>query len=133
MSVNKLTKSIKNAIVQLLYVSLTKKDVDAELFLKNFLELDEEANQLAKNIFESIIYKKNELDKIINENYTGNFQNLNYTERAVIYLAVYELFFLKSPSKKVIAEALKLSDRFCDDKFYKKLNAFLDLVSKKVV
>lgn len=80
-----------------------------------------------EHVFQGVVGALPDIDVYITQTFKGTFQDMHYVEQAIIMLAVYEVRVMKTPKRFLIAEALRLSDLFADESFYKKLNAYLDI------
>ena len=73
------------------------------------------------------------LDEIIEPSLNRDLNELGPTEKAVMYLAVYELKFqLEVPYKVVINEAIELTKLYGADGAYKLINTSLDKIAQEL-
>ena len=73
------------------------------------------------------------LDEIIEPSLDRDFSELGPTEKAVMYLAVYELKFqIEVPYKVIINEAVELTKLYGADGAYKLINTSLDKIAKEL-
>ena len=107
---------------------ITKGNCDDEL--PNIIneEIGETDEKLAFELFNGVINNLEDIDEIISanlENYKIN--RLNYVDRALIRIAVYEMKYMKTPKNIVINEIVELSktyteiDDYLSSKFNNKL------------
>lgn len=81
-----------------------------------------------KELVEGVILKEAELKKAAN-NYLKegwDIDRLSLVDKAIIYVALYELKYTDLPYKVVIDEALNLAKKYSDDKIKDLINAVLD-------
>ena len=131
-------KRAREFVVQAMYYylisgrTLTQNDLifKMETNMELFGKKNPERAQAEKTYFEYVVtgMMKNitDLDAQIQKTFKGVFSEIAIVEQAIVMVSVYELSILKTPKRFVIAEALRLSDLFTDERFYKKLNAYLD-------
>ena len=83
------------------------------------------------NLFINIPKNISVLDEIINPSLDRDISELGPTEKAVMYLAVYELKFQPEvPYKVVINEAIELTKLYGAEGSYKLINTSLDNIAK---
>ena len=122
-------------VVQALYQWLTSGGEIAQIE-QQFLNQKE--GKLSKAFFSNLILNipKNisVLDEIIEPSLNRDFSELGPTEKAVMYLAVYELKFqLEVPYKVVINEAIELTKLYGADGAYKLINTSLDKIAQELL
>ena len=82
------------------------------------------------NLFINIPKNISLLDEIINPSLDRDISELGPTEKAILYLGVYELKFqLEVPYKVVINEAVELSKLYGAEGAFKLINTSLDKIS----
>lgn len=108
---------IREEAVKKLYSYFISSEVD-----KNY----EEA--YIKELVEGVILKEDELKKIANSYLKEGWDidRLSLVDKAIIYVALYELKHTSLPYKVVIDEALNLSKKYSDEKIKDMINAVLD-------
>ena len=121
-------------VVQALYQWLTSGGEIAQIE-QQFLNQKE--GKISKAFFSNLILNipKNisVLDEIIEPSLNRDFSELGPTEKAVMYLAVYELKFqLEVPYKVVINEAIELTKLYGADGAYKLINTSLDKIAQEL-
>lgn len=81
-----------------------------------------------KELVEGVILKEDELKKIANSYLKEGWDidRLSLVDKAIIYVALYELKHTSLPYKVVIDEALNLSKKYSDEKIKDMINAVLD-------
>ena len=99
--------------------------------------LNQKEGKISKAFFSNLILNipKNisVLDEIIEPSLNRDFSELGPTEKAVMYLAVYELKFqTEVPYKVVINEAVELTKLYGADGAYKLINTSLDKIAQKL-
>ena len=119
-------------VVQALYQWLVSDDDLAEIE-KQFLNQKEGKISKAffSNLFINIPKTISILDEIIKPSLDRSIDELGPTERAVLYLGVYELKFQPEvPYKVVINEAVELTKLYGAESAYKLINSSLDKIAK---
>ncbi len=121
-------------VVQALYQWLTSGG-EIEQIEQQFLNQKE--GKISKSFFSNLILNISKnislLDEIIEPSLNREFSELGPTEKAVMYLAVYELKFqLEVPYKVVINEAVELTKLYGADGAYKLINTSLDKIAKEL-
>ena len=121
-------------VIQALYQWLTSGG-EIEQIEQQFLNQKE--GKISKSFFSNLILNISKnislLDEIIEPSLNREFSELGPTEKAVMYLAVYELKFqLEVPYKVVINEAVELTKLYGADGAYKLINTSLDKIAKEL-
>ena len=121
-------------VVQALYQWLTS---GGEIVQIEQQFLNQKEGKISKAFFSNLILNipKNisVLDEIIEPSLDRDFSELGPTEKAVMYLAVYELKFqIKVPYKVIINEAVELTKLYGAEGAYKLINTSLDKVAKEL-
>ena len=121
-------------VVQALYQWLTS---GGEIVQIEQQFLNQREGKISKSFFSNLILNipKNisVLDEIIEPSLDRDFSELGPTEKAVMYLAVYELKFqTEVPYKVIINEAVELTKLYGADSAYKLINTSLDKIAKEL-
>ena len=121
-------------VVQALYQWLTS---GGEIVQIEQQFLSQKEGKISKSFFSNLILNISKnisvLDEIIEPSLNREFSELGPTEKAVMYLAVYELKFqLEVPYKVVINEAVELTKLYGADGAYKLINTSLDKIAKEL-
>ena len=121
-------------VVQALYQWLTS---GGEIVQIEQQFLNQKEGKIPKAFFSNLILNipKNisVLDEIIEPSLNRDFSELGPTEKAVMYLAVYELKFqTEVPYKVVINEAVELTKLYGADGAYKLINTSLDKIAQEL-
>ena len=119
-------------VVQAIYQWLISDD-DLSEIEKQFLNQKEGKISKAffSNLFINIPKTISILDEIIKPSLDRSIDELGPTERAVLYLGVYELKFQPEvPYKVVINEAVELTKIYGAESAYKLINSSLDKIAK---
>ena len=121
-------------VVQALYQWLTS---GGEIVQIEQQFLNQKEGKISKSFFSNLILNipKNisVLDEIIEPSLDRDFSELGPTEKAVMYLAVYELKFqTEVPYKVIINEAVELTKLYGADGAYKLINTSLDKIAQKL-
>ena len=99
--------------------------------------LNQKEGKISKAFFSNLILNISKnisvLDEIIEPSLDRDFSELGPTEKAVMYLAVYELKFqIEVPYKVIINEAVELTKLYGADGAYKLINTSLDKIAKEL-
>ena len=121
-------------VVQALYQWLVSGD-DIKKIEQEFLNQKE--GKISKAFFSNLLLnipkKIAVLDEIINSSLDRDIDELAPTEKAILYLGVYELKFqLEVPFKVVINEAVELSKLYGADGSFKLINSSLDKIAPEL-
>jgi len=119
-------------VVQALYQWLVSGD-DLAKIEKQFLNQKEGKISKAffSNLFTNIPKNISLLDEIIKPSLDRRLDELGPTERAVLYLGVYELKFQPEvPYRVVINEAVELTKLYGAENAYKLINSSLDIIAQ---
>ena len=121
-------------VVQALYQWLTS---GGEIVQIEQQFLNQKEGKISKSFFSNLILNipKNisVLDEIIEPSLDRDFSELGPTEKAVMYLSVYELKFqIEVPYKVIINEAVELTKLYGADGAYKLINTSLDKIAKEL-
>ena len=119
-------------VVQALYQWLVSGD-DLEEIERQFLNQKEGKISKAffSNLFTNIPKNISLLDEIIKPSLDRRLDELGPTERAVLYLGVYELKFQPEvPYRVVINEAVELTKLYGAENAYKLINSSLDIIAQ---
>jgi len=119
-------------VVQALYQWLVSGD-DLSEIEQQFLNQKEGKISKAyfSNLFINIPKAISILDEIIKPSLDRNLDELGPTERAVLYLGVYELKFQPEvPYRVVINEAVELTKLYGAESAYKLINSSLDKIAQ---
>ena len=121
-------------VVQALYQWLTS---GGEIVQIEQQFLNQKEGKISKAFFSNLILNipKNisVLDEIIEPSLNRDLNELGPTEKAVMYLAVYELKFqLEVPYKVVINEAIELTKLYGAEGAYKLINTSLDKIAQEL-
>jgi N utilization substance protein B len=121
-------------VVQALYQWLVSGD-DIKKIEQEFLNQKE--GKISKAFFSNLLLnipkKIVVLDDIINPSLDRDIDELGPTEKAILYLGVYELKFqLEVPFKVVINEAVELSKLYGAEGSFKLINSSLDKIAPEL-
>ncbi|MEC7595797.1 MAG: transcription antitermination factor NusB [Pseudomonadota bacterium] len=121
-------------VVQALYQWLVSGD-DIKKIEQEFLNQKE--GKISKAFFSNLLLnipkKIAVLDEIINSSLDRDIDELGPTEKAILYLGVYELKFqLEVPFKVVINEAVELSKLYGAEGSFKLINSSLDKIAPEL-
>ncbi len=133
---NKLTRTdLREKIMTILYqinvYDINKINYEVDSVIKEVMEID---NEFVKDIVYGVIYKKDELDRLANENLKDwTIDRLGNTDQAILRMGIYELLYTDTPDVVVINEAVELAKLYSDDNVKSMINAVLDSIYHKKV
>ena len=121
-------------VVQALYQWLVSGDDLIEIEKQFFNQKEGKISKaFFSNLFINIPKTISLLDEIIKPSLDRSLHELGPTERAVLYLGVYELKFQPEvPYKVVINEAIELAKLYGAEGAYKLINTSLDKISQNL-
>ena len=91
------------------------------------------SKKIFSNLFLNIPNKISLLDEIIRPSLDKELDEIGPTEKAALYIGVYELKFKPEvPYKVVINEAIRLSKLYGAEGAYKLINSSLDKIAKEI-
>lgn len=118
-------------IIEILYQYFLEQNNQKD-FEKFLATIASEENQSQITIVKDIIWYQSdlikEIEKYLKTNWT--FNSLKPTERAILILAAYEIFYTKTDKAIIINEAIILAKQYCDKNVYKYINGVLDKINK---
>lgn len=127
---NNSRSELRYHIMTILYqISLYEKNnikYDVSDIIKEQIESEDDfVNEIVKGVIE----KKEEIDKLINNNLVNwHLDRLGLTDQAILRLAVYEILYTDTPNIVCIDEAVELSKKYSDEKVSKMINGVLDKI-----
>lgn len=131
----------RQCIVECLYMWEMQRDLPVEELFAVYCEekredVEEEVLQ-ADFVLDSLKGVSNYSDildeKIRNCSKNWSFSRIAKMDLAILRLAIYELFFVKTPAPIVIDEAVELSKVYSSDDAKRFINGILDYLSKESV
>lgn len=131
----------RQCIVECLYMWEMQRDLPIEELFSIYCEekheeVDEEILQ-ADFVFDSLKGVANYFEildeKIRNCTKNWSFSRIAKMDLAILRLAIYELFFVKTPAPILINEAVELSKIYSSDDAKRFINGILDYLSKEAI
>lgn len=122
-------KRIKIIEIFYQYFLQQKSEQEFEEYLKEISDVENET--VIKTIQEILWYQSNlitEIEKHLKSNWI--FKSLKPTEKAILLLASYEIFYTNTEKAIIINEAIILAKQYCDNNTYKYINGVLDKINK---
>ena len=111
-------------IYQTYILDKTKLDFDIDNLIKEQLEVE---NEFVNDSVKGIIEKQEDINSIANKYMKDwTIDRLNKVDKAILSLAIYELFYTNTPSVVAINEAIELSKKYSEEKVVKLINGVLD-------
>lgn len=93
-----------------------------------------EVSNFAKKLFDGVMSKKDDIDKIINENLRGwKMNRISRVAATILRIATYEIMFVDNiPSSVSIDEAVKIAKIYGTDEDSSFINGILSGINKKL-
>ena len=121
---SELREIIMKVIYQTYILDKTKLDFDIDNLIKEQLEVE---NEFVNHSVKVIIEKQEDINSIANKYMKDwTIDRLNKVDKAILSLAIYELFYTNTPSVVAINEAIELSKKYSEEKVVKLINGVLD-------
>lgn len=121
---SELREIIMKVIYQTYILDKTKLDFDIDNLIKEQLEVE---NEFVNDSVKGIIEKQEKINSIANKYMKDwTIDRLNKVDKAILSLAIYELFYTNTPSVVAINEAIELSKKYSEEKVVKLINGVLD-------
>ncbi len=121
---SELREIIMKVIYQTYILNKTKLDFDIDNLIKEQLEVE---NEFVNDSVKGIIEKQEDINSIANKYMKDwTIDRLNKVDKAILSLAIYELFYTNTPSVVAINEAIELSKKYSEEKVVKLINGVLD-------
>ena len=96
---------------------------------ENFKKCD---NNYFRDIIDGVIMNISDIDECISEFSEIKIENINHVELSIIRCFIFEIKYNnKFPNEVLLAESVKLANKFGGQDSYKFVNAFLDKYIKK--
>jgi len=123
---SKLREIIMTSLYQISLYEQNKMEFDIDKVIDELLEID---NEFVKETVRVILTKKDEIDKIANDNLKDwDISRLGWTDQAILRLGIYELLYTDTPDIVCINEAIELAKKYSDDDVRKMINGVLDKI-----
>lgn len=116
----------------LMFESIFNKSVEEELDNEFILELKkEDEQQFAKELITLFKENENSINETIKK-YLKNYdlERLYKIDLALLYLALTEIIYIKTPTQVVINETLEIAKLYSTDKSHKFINGILSSIVK---
>lgn len=121
---SELREIIMKVIYQTYILDKTKLDFDIDNLIKEQLEVE---NEFVNDSVKGIIEKQEDINSIANKYMKDwTIDRLNKVDKAILSLAIYELFYTNTPSVVAINEAIELSKKYSEERVVKLINGVLD-------
>ena len=124
-------KLAREVAFKLIYQNLFGGDDELSFeLLKAEEKLNEEEEKFSSQIFEAFEKDREEVEKLVRDSVEGyELSRIYKVDLALLYLALTEIKFIKTPVAVAINEALELSKKYSTDKS----QSFINGVLKKIV
>ena len=121
---SELREIIMKVIYQTYILDKTKLDFDIDNLIKEQLDVE---NEFVNDSVKGIIEKQEDINSIANKYMKDwTIDRLNKVDKAILSLAIYELFYTNTPSVVAINEAIELSKKYSEERVVKLINGVLD-------
>ncbi len=124
-------KLAREVAFKLIYQNLFGGDDELSFeLLKAEEKLNEEEEKFSSQIFEAFEKNREEVEELVRDSVEGyELSRIYKVDLALLYLALTEIKFIKTPVAVAINEALELSKKYSTDKS----QSFINGVLKKIV
>ena len=124
-------KLAREVAFKLIYQNLFGGDDELSFeLLKAEEKLNEEEEKFSSQIFEAFEKDREEVEKLVRDSVEGyELSRIYKVDLALLYLALTEIKYIKTPVAVAINEALELSKKYSTDKS----QSFINGVLKKIV
>lgn len=123
---SKLRETIMTSLYQISLYEQNKMEFNIDQVIDELLEID---NEFVKETVHGILDKKDEIDKVANDNLKDwDISRLGWTDQAILRLGIYELLYTDTPDIVCINEAIELAKKYSDDDVRKMINGVLDKI-----
>ncbi len=124
-------KLAREVAFKLIYQNLFGGDDELSFeLLKAEEKLNEEEEKFSSQIFEAFEKDREEVEKLVRDSVEGyELSRIYKVDLALLYLALTEIKFIKTPVAVAINEALELSKKYSTDKS----QSFINGVLRKIV
>lgn len=121
-------KIIMTALYQIDVYKSNKIDCNIDEVIKELLPFNDD---FVNEIVYGVVDKSKELDFIANKYLKDwTIDRLGKTDRAILRMGIYELFYTDTPNIVCINEAVLLAKEYSDEKVKNMINAVLDSIMK---
>ncbi len=121
-------KIIMTALYQIDVYKSNKIDCNIDEVIKELLPFNDD---FVNEIVYGVVDKSKELDSIANKYLKDwTIDRLGKTDRAILRMGIYELFYTDTPNIVCINEAVLLAKEYSDEKVKNMINAVLDSIMK---
>lgn len=121
---------IMTSLYQIFIYEANKIKYDVKEVIKSSLEVE---NNFINEIVFGVLEKREELDKIANENLKNwSIDRLGKTDQAIMRMAIYEMIYTDTPKIVCINEAVELAKAYSDDKVKSMINGVLDKIAQSL-
>ncbi|MBR6649901.1 MAG: transcription antitermination factor NusB [Clostridia bacterium] len=104
-----------------------------EIYLRAGAVGELKINSFAKNLYETVVSNKSEIDKTIEASSNKwKISRFSTVTRAIVRLAVGEIMFTDVPAKVAINEAVEIAKVYDDDKATSFINGVLNNISRNL-
>ena len=131
----KTRSELRDIIVKVLYqvyiLNNTKVKYNVDTLIKEQLEVE---NAFVNTSIKGVIARQKEIINLANKYLKDwTIDRLSKVDKAILSLAIYELFYTDTPDVVAINEAIELSKKYSDEKVVKLINGVLDSIMHKEV
>ena len=126
---------LREIIIKTLYQIYIYQDKNLSFDLSAIIkEQLEKKNDFVFDTLENILKYQKDISDLANKHMKDwNIDRISKVDKAILSLAIYELFYTDTPDVVAINEAIELSKKYSDEKVVKLINGVLDSIMHKEV
>ena len=126
---------LREIIIKTLYQIYIYQDKNLSFDLSAIIkEQLEKKNDFVFDTLENILKYQKDISDLANKYMKDwNIDRISKVDKAILSLAIYELFYTDTPDVVAINEAIELSKKYSDEKVVKLINGVLDSIMHKEV
>ena len=126
---------LREIIIKTLYQIYIYQDKNLSFDLSATIkEQLEKKNDFVFDTLENVLKYQKDISDLANKHMKDwNIDRISKVDKAILSLAIYELFYTDTPDVVAINEAIELSKKYSDEKVVKLINGVLDSIMHKEV
>ena len=121
---------LREIIIKTLYQIYIYQDKNLSFDINEIVkEQLEKKNDFVFDTLENVLKYQKDISDLANKHMKDwNIDRISKVDKAILSLAIYELFYTDTPDVVAINEAIELSKKYSDEDVTKMINAFLDKI-----
>ena len=126
---------LREIIIKTLYQIYIYQDKNLSFDINEIVkEQLEKKNDFVFDTLENVLKYQKDISDLDNKHMKDwNIDRISKVDKAILSLAIYELFYTDTPDVVAINEAIELSKKYSDEKVVKLINGVLDSIMHKEV